>query len=69
MESTNKAIIVINVPDNVGKIGVVDLSSKPSWCPLKPMPDGVTKEETGAYVKGFHDALISEVEDESNISS
>lgn len=41
---------------------------KPDWCPLKPLPDDVTKEETGAYVKGFLDALISEVDDESNTS-
>lgn len=39
-------------------------NERPSWCPLKPMPDGVTKEETGAYVKGYMDALVSEVEDE-----
>ncbi len=42
---------------------------RPSWCPIRPLPDDVTKEETGAYVKGFHDALISEVDDESNDSN
>lgn len=36
---------------------------KPDWCPLKPLPNEITKENSLAYVKGFHDAIVSEVDD------
>lgn len=50
-------------------LDIVDTSiHKPDWCPLKELPKKVTEEESGAYVSGFMDALVSEVDDESNIS-
>ena len=67
-----KAILVIDMPTHCGECPVKcrmrGINHVPSWCPLKPLPDGVTEEETGAYVKGYMDALVSEVDDESNIS-
>ena len=78
-----KAILVVNVPvlddgrhlcnecpiwNKEHSFCEYDFNMEAKGCPLKPLPDGVTEEETGAYVKGFMDALVSEVDDESNIS-
>ena len=78
-----KAILVVDMPNNCEECKIIylqgrgessicdsgDWSKRPSWCPLKPLPDSVTEEETGAYVKGFMDALVSEVDDESSINN
>ena len=47
-----------------GKIGVVELDKKPSWCPLKPLPKPITEYEVKVsydydsdYAQGWNDCL------------
>lgn len=36
------------------------------WCPIKPVPNDVSKDDLDVYVKGYMDSLVGRVDDEGD---
>lgn len=70
-----KAILVIDMPSDCAsgcpvKCRIRGINHRPSWCPLKPMPEKLTESkvewgESRGYQGGWNDC-IEEIEDETD---
>lgn len=73
-----KAVLVIDMPNNCEECEIIylqahgersscdsgDWSKRPSWCPLRPLPEKMTWGHTVDYIEGYN-ACLEEITGET----